>query len=186
LFVAVSHTFLSNSNRLGKRRVIEAETGIPQLLQTELFQSCCARKESFQLKVATLLTRVGLSNRRAESASSEKGPRGRNLPLQSSSEMGLQLTGLHAVDGDRRELAAVSTLVLIDDLVQVARIRIVDRSPPGATLFDRRLMPDPFHGAVDHNHPRYGRPNGNGNEGELGLIVWSGTAYVSHLGYAST
>jgi hypothetical protein len=42
--------------------------------------------------------RVGLSNRRAESASSEKCPRGRNLPLQSSSAMGLQLTDLHAVD----------------------------------------------------------------------------------------
>jgi len=38
------------------------------------------------------------SNRRAESASSEKCPRGRNLPLQPSSAMGLQLTDLHAVD----------------------------------------------------------------------------------------
>jgi hypothetical protein len=45
-----------------------------------------------------LLTRVGLSNRRAESASSEKYPRGRDLPLQPSSALGLQLTDLHAVD----------------------------------------------------------------------------------------
>ena len=39
-----------------------------------------------------------MSNRRAESASSEKLPRGRDLPLQPSSAMGLQLADLHAFD----------------------------------------------------------------------------------------
>ena len=38
------------------------------------------------------------SNLGAESASSEKLPRGRDLPLQPSSAMGLQLADLHAFD----------------------------------------------------------------------------------------
>ena len=47
---------------------------------------------------ADWLRAFGWSNFGAESASFEKLPRGRHLPLQPSSAMGLQLAALHAFD----------------------------------------------------------------------------------------